>query len=226
MVCPTASIPTYGRGVWLECNGQSFKQAQFPQLYETLGTNRVPDYQGMFLRGYGSQSYSQTNGEISGISSTTHSSGSIGSIQGDSSRQIYGYLGFLLSYDTFAGGYNSFKYYASANKELGMVYLHDGSTPFPAYIPINQNEWYAGGHHNVFSSTATENNAGEAFKRYRYQISGDSESGYTLTETEEYPMLDAMTRVGTYAMNSKRVLPTSNEIRPVNVAVKFMIKAK
>lgn len=63
MVWPTSSIPTYGRGVWLECDGQTFSKTQFPQLFETLGTTKVPDYRGMFLRGYGSQTYSQDNGD-------------------------------------------------------------------------------------------------------------------------------------------------------------------
>ena len=103
MVWPTADIPTYGRGVWLECNGQSFSTTQFPQLYETLGTTRVPDYQGMFLRGYGEQDYAQVNGLVAtyeGLSdidgkrtyasptNTTYFSGDIGKIQGDSSRRV------------------------------------------------------------------------------------------------------------------------------------------
>ena len=51
---------------------------------------RVPDLRGLFLRGYGSQSYAQNNGSTVGYTSTTHSSGELGQVQGDATRQITG----------------------------------------------------------------------------------------------------------------------------------------
>lgn len=36
---------------WLECIGQTFDTNQFPALYLFLGTNKVPDYREMALRG-------------------------------------------------------------------------------------------------------------------------------------------------------------------------------
>lgn len=36
---------------WLECIGQTFDTTQYPSLYSFLGTNKVPDYREMALRG-------------------------------------------------------------------------------------------------------------------------------------------------------------------------------
>ena len=59
-----------------------------------MGGN-IPDLRGLFLRGYGSQSYSQNNGSTIGVTSTFYESGLLGGIQGDAIRNITGY---------FAGG--------------------------------------------------------------------------------------------------------------------------
>lgn len=64
---PGSSAPTEG-GTWLLCNGQSC--VAYPALAALIGNN-VPNYQGVFLRGYGSR----TNGSI------THSSGALGAFQ-------------------------------------------------------------------------------------------------------------------------------------------------
>ena len=64
---PGSSAPTEG-GTWLLCNGQSC--TAYPALAAIVGSN-VPNYQGVFLRGYGSR----TNGSI------THSSGALGAFQ-------------------------------------------------------------------------------------------------------------------------------------------------
>lgn len=44
---------------WLECNGQVFNTSQNPKLFSVLGKNTVPDYRGLFLRGWahGSSTY-------------------------------------------------------------------------------------------------------------------------------------------------------------------------
>jgi len=53
---------------------------------------RVPDLQGLFLRGRGQQAFSQTNGSIVGVTSTLHQSAALGQIQGDTRRKISGFL--------------------------------------------------------------------------------------------------------------------------------------
>ncbi len=82
---------------WLECNGQSITSAKYPDLTALLaGTNAttatIPDLRGLFLRGYGQQSYSQNNGTEVGVSATTHKSGSLLTVQGDAMRLLYGTL--------------------------------------------------------------------------------------------------------------------------------------
>lgn len=67
---------------WLECNGQAFSPTVYPDLAAIVG-NTVPDYRGLFLRGYGSKATSHY-GYI------THSSSSLGMIQGDAIRNITG----------------------------------------------------------------------------------------------------------------------------------------
>ena len=72
--------PTEG-GTWLECNGQS--ATAYPALVAVLGKNTVPDYRGVFLRGYGSVITSHFGNVI-------HQSDNLGAIQGDAIRNIYG----------------------------------------------------------------------------------------------------------------------------------------
>ena len=76
---PSHTLPADG-GVWLLCNGQS--TAGYPQLSAIVGSN-VPDYRGVFLRGYGSQTSTH-------YGTVTHSSAALGELQGDAIRNIYG----------------------------------------------------------------------------------------------------------------------------------------
>ncbi|QPI18077.1 tail fiber protein [Pectobacterium phage POP15] len=78
-----AVIPWPGGTVpngWLECNGQVFNTGQNPKLYSVLGRNVVPDYRGLFLRGWahGSNAFDPDAGRA------------LGSVQGDAIRNIQG----------------------------------------------------------------------------------------------------------------------------------------
>jgi hypothetical protein len=64
--------------------------ATYPELRAALGKASVPDVRGIFLRGYGSQSHAQENGSTVGVTSTTHASGALGNVQGDSIRPVTG----------------------------------------------------------------------------------------------------------------------------------------
>lgn len=68
-------------GTWLECNGQSC--TAYPELVKVLGSDRVPDYRGVFLRGLGSVT-SKHYGTVQ------HQSNGLGELQGDAIRNIYG----------------------------------------------------------------------------------------------------------------------------------------
>ena len=54
----------------------------YPELVSLLGS-RVPDYRGVFLRGHGSQTSTH-------YGTVTHSSATLGQLQGDSIREIWG----------------------------------------------------------------------------------------------------------------------------------------
>lgn len=68
-------------GTWLDCNGQDC--SAYPRLVNILGSNNVPDMQGLFPRSIGSQS----------IDNTIHDGGNLGTKQGDAIRNITGYFG-------------------------------------------------------------------------------------------------------------------------------------
>jgi hypothetical protein len=114
----------------------------------------VPDLQGLFLRGYGSQSHAQENGSTVGVTSTTHVSGALGSVQGDTIRNITA---------TF-----SFK---------------------------------AG-------------NPARSFEGASYPIAPGGQS-----HDNDGPSIEAS------GFDASRVVPIANEIRPVNTAVRFLIRA-
>jgi len=116
----------------------------------------VPDLRGLFLRGFGSQSFGQNNGSNIGTTITTHQSGLLGRIQGDAIREIAG--GGAVGFDTLAGA--------------------EMSGPF-------------------YSSPATGRVAGT--------------SGAYLASRQ--------------SMAVSRVVPTDNENRPVNTAVRYFIRA-
>ena len=72
---------------WLECNGQAINSTVYPELVGLIGWN-VPNYQGVFLRGYGGQ-ISYHYGAVG------HWSAGLGELQGDGIREIWGELSYL-----------------------------------------------------------------------------------------------------------------------------------
>lgn len=204
MAWPNNSTPKSG-GVWLECNGQSIP-AEYKKLRELIG-DKVPDYQGVFLRGYGSRSFSQNNGK-NADSSTTYKSGELGSVQGDSMRKFLG----------MTGGFD-----------------YDMRT-INAAIRAQNNQKYNIFEHSVDSSVkrsiiSTDVTAGDTLRNngmgyVTYSLSGSKDSGYWLSETyHSFPVRYTHMQV-IQNLDSTRVLPTDNEIRPINMAVKYFIKAR
>ena len=118
----------------------------------------VADFRGLFLRGYGSQSHTKNNGSTTGNTTTTHSSGTLGAVQGDAIREMYGEA--ATSGQLHGSGYNVFG---------GMV---------------GPSVYYAGAREG----------------------SGACPSGFNF-----------------YA---SRVVPVASEIRPVNMAVRYLVRAK
>jgi hypothetical protein len=152
---PVASQPE-DSDAWLECNGQS--TSGYPELAAIVGPT-VPNYQGMFLRGHGSQSFAQNNGSTVGVTSTTHNSGALGAVQGDSIRNISG--------------------------------------TFPVETEAYQHDW--DGLSGVFYTSNGLSHDGEE---------GDSDAEYSI------------------GFDASRVIPTANENRPANTAVRYLIRAR
>lgn len=140
---------------WLECKGQAITQNAYPELYAVIG-GKVPDYRGLFLRGLGSQTYSQINGSAYGITPTTHSSGQIGQVQGDAIRNITG----------------------DSSSKMGGA---DASGLF-----------------TTVSKSGTD-------------VNGNGLNGWPLSRDR---------------FSASVVVPTANENRPVNTAVRYLIRAK
>lgn len=84
-------------GTWLECNGQSC--TAYPDLVKVLGSNTVPDYRGVFLRGLGSVTSTH-------YGTVRHQSSGLGELQGDAIRNIYGMVSGMDVYnDTWSGAF-------------------------------------------------------------------------------------------------------------------------
>lgn len=140
---------------WLECNGQKIPNGiEYETARQIFGDN-MPDFQGIFLRGYGSQSFIQNNGSLIGTTVTIHASGPIGAIQGDALREINGKTG---NFKAINGTVSS-----------GALYCASGT----------------GG-----------SNDGNGY--------GCSQVGFA----------------------ASRVTPVANEIRPINIAVKYIAKVR
>ena len=142
-IMPWASTSNPDDGTWLECNGQSC--SAYPELVAVLGRATVPDYRGVFLRGYGSRTSSH-------YGTVTHQSGALGELQGDAIRNITGNVATSMSY--------------ADGKLFQMSYVirtfdRDGGGP-----------------------------------------------------------------VNATSFDASRVIPTANENRPINMAVRYFIKAK
>lgn len=95
MTWPNATNPEGYDEYFLDCDGRTIQAADYPELVRVLAGDeatecRVPNYGGLFLRGYGSQQHTQQNGILNGVTVTTHASGELGEVQGDAIRNISG----------------------------------------------------------------------------------------------------------------------------------------
>ena len=166
----------------------------------------MPNYQGMFLRGYGSQS--------------GHSSDSIGSIQDNAIIRLYGEGGPF----TFGGnpGWqedNGFVYaYGTSYASNSLHHVITDPNKYGSFllsvdVPVSSGD--DGEEDGGGSSTSIE--------KFYVQMEGQSGCEHATGTCLDGHDIIAWRGVG---WDSDNVAPSANEIRLVNVAVKFMIKAK
>jgi len=157
---------------WLECNGQAIPNGvEYEEIRGIYGAN-LPDYRGVFLRGYGSISHTKNNGSTIGSTATTHASGAIGAVQGDAVRNVSG---------SFLPG-NTRSHVGVRN--MGGVFYATLTCP-----------------------TCYTEKEGEITFANLQSASGVAEHNVVHFQLS-------------------RVVPTSNEIRPVNTAVRYIIKVR
>ena len=234
----TDTNPSYDGGTYLECDGSTFDRNKYKRLYEVLGTDKLPNYQGMFLRGAGSQDYAQVNGsEFDSNSaalwskgsktSTKYSSGNVGEIQGDSVRNF--------GFGTPGGYFDKF----AIDDVITSAYFFDGTNK--RYLGTYRNSGYKllniSGFLYPFNSFKIFLLNGSP-KHYKYEPKYSTFSTESGTIRYVSGLEEKREDFGSSEGTWKEIyntdfgglasigLPTANEIRPVNVAVKFMIKAK
>lgn len=168
---PVAKDPDGFGDKWLECKGQTVTAAEgFADLVKYLAGDseateaKLPNYQGLFMRGFGSQSHIQENGSLYGETMTRHSSDLYGRVQGDGIRNITGNLPI--------GDSSSLEFNSS-----------------------NPNYYIRG----VFTY---------------------------FTPSNVYGLGGSVTTNRVAFFNASRVVPVANEDRPVNTAIRWMIRAR
>ena len=218
---PSSNLPDrMTHGDYLECNGQSFDVNRYPKLYKALGSDKVPNYQGLFLRGYGSQNYSYQE-YLRGRVTQNFSSDEMGTIQIFGTRHSVGHINTYVP-EEYWEYVHSMPKFTNSHSSYGMTGDIDFSclefslsTPYHAWL----------------------------LKRppKKYTVTGNAESGYSLVEEDDvesgqyldfrevtwaaYPALDfPMTgkKVGAYPSNYTPAM----EVRPINTAVRYFIKAR
>ena len=210
---------------WLECDGKQFDKSKYPRLYELLGQDYVPNYQGMFLRGRGEQYFSQDNGGAVGTTNTRYRADDLGVIQGDAIREIAGGIG----HNSWAGWYSpgdqtviNFKGVKTNNP----FYLGDYGLGMTA-SPIAQTSI-----HSPTMSNSYTVDWQNALAHYEYSIDftrddkGNVTGGTLIKSAPIYPEINFWQATCPLFFAASQVSPVSSEIRPVNKAVRYMIKAK
>lgn len=230
---PSSETPTSG-GVWLECNGQSIP-SEYRRLRELVGSH-TPDYQGVFLRGYGSQSgtikptYPWAN--MMNENNQTFHSGALGELVTDATRDTKGNLhGVITSYYDSAELYNYFfrESLHIPNLGWGEWYL----VPFDDnnFDVVNETGAFCADSADIFAPWWI---ATRPPKKYRLEgggggggEEGGGGSTYTLVEEEdtEGGEYRNFMRVGWTNWNALQ-MQVDDEIRPVNKAVRYFIKAR
>ena len=94
---------------YFECNGNNFSASTYPKLYQALGSTKIPDLRGQFVRGW-DHGAGVDSGRV------------FGSAQGDAIRNIAGDLGGTESRSPINGAFSRGKYNGGFNGNGGRIY--------------------------------------------------------------------------------------------------------
>ena len=233
---PKDSNPSTSSNIWLECNGQSFDTNRFPKLYKVLGSSKVPNYQGMFLRGAGSQSFTQYSGSQVGNATIVYSSGGIGEIQGDAMRLVAGqsFGRFLSLIDPSSAA--TFNIVPEFNDGGGSTWLFETQRPYNSWAHMYSPAVFA-----PFGCISSPINIRFVHtpKHYKYRLNystSTDEDGNQVIDNislDEYTdpadsdeVFDVSATAHDIGFSNVVNTPIADEVRPINVAVKYYIRAK
>ena len=228
MAWPAEETPTSG-GVWLECNGQAI-DSKYVRLRELVG-DHTPNYQGVFLRGYGSRNESVYTGMWRGNLNFAFHSGRLGEVQTDAIRP------FRCSPDPSIIWSDESSITRMLQNPAALVTgggAFGGNWYFPTYYNNENYTWYNGVYYpeagaydlNESNPDTTYSKIGNVWIMTRPPMKVVETDNGSYEEEDTGSGFYQFLWVSAFHLWPEISVPTANENRPINIAVRYFIKAR